>query len=258
MHGRNSNPDRRARGVRRRRWSDRRMAAISVAGPDGVVSNAPPVAVRAAVALTAAWWRLPVPEHDAASDALLATLEDYFDAVPRDAARAEEIGPFTLFVQEQGGWPYYARPRRGATAFTPADVAAVRARQRALGVPEAFEWVEETTPGVRPAAAAAGLPVADRPLMVLADADAGAVDVEPPAGVTLRLVAPEDDLARLYALVGLAFGTPGTEVGDAGVDQLAGAPETPHALVAFTQARLRAGRTVMAVALVDGQPVGAG
>ena len=78
-----------------------------------------------------------MPEGDPEAAALLETLDAYFDAVPRQAARAEGIGPFTLFVQAQGGWPYYARPRRGATTFTAADVERVRARQRELGVPEA-------------------------------------------------------------------------------------------------------------------------
>jgi hypothetical protein len=34
--------------------------------------------------------------------ALLSTLERYYDAVPRGRARAEEVGPFTLFVAEEG------------------------------------------------------------------------------------------------------------------------------------------------------------
>ena len=71
-----------------------------------------------------------MPDGDAGTAALLVTLETYFDAVPRQAARAEEIGPFTLFVQERGGWPYYSRPRRGATAFTVADVERARTGQR--------------------------------------------------------------------------------------------------------------------------------
>ena len=56
---------------------------------------------------------------------MLADLEGYYDAVPRSAARVEEIGPFTLFVGP-GAWPYYARPR--LDRFTVADVEAVRAR----------------------------------------------------------------------------------------------------------------------------------
>jgi ribosomal protein S18 acetylase RimI-like enzyme len=47
------------------------------------------------------------------------------------------------------------------------DVEAVRTRQRALGVPEAFEWVHEVAPLVLPAVAATGLEVLQAPLMVL-------------------------------------------------------------------------------------------
>ena len=55
-----------------------------------------------------------------------------YDAVPRSAARVEEVGPFSLFVGT-GPWPYYARPRLGLShAFTADDVRAVRDRQRAL------------------------------------------------------------------------------------------------------------------------------
>ena len=94
-------------------------------------------------------------------------IERYYDAVPRSAARVEEIGPFTLFVST-GAWPYYARPRLGLEHdFTADEIEAVRARQRELGIPEAFEWVHEVTPsllGVMP------LPVMEAPLMVLAGA----------------------------------------------------------------------------------------
>src|SRR3954449_9078446 len=83
----------------------------------------------------------PLPE-------LFERIEAYYDAAPRSAARAEEIGPFTLFVG-QGPWPYYARPRLGGDdPFTAADVEAVRARQRELGQPESFEWVHEVTPSL--------------------------------------------------------------------------------------------------------------
>lgn len=40
-----------------------------------------------------------------------------------------------------------------------ADIARVRARQRELGVPEAFEWLAEVAPGLRARIEAAGLPV---------------------------------------------------------------------------------------------------
>ena len=92
--------------------------------------------------------------------------------------------------------------------------------------------------------------------MVLADA--GPVNPEVPAGVTLRLVTPDDDLARLHAVVDLAFAAPGTAAGAVGIEHLAEATAVPPELVAFTRARLQTGQTVMAVALVDGQPVGVG
>ena len=92
------------------------------------------------------------------STALLARLERYYDAVPRAAARAEDFGPLTLFVTEGPGWPYYARPTLGVAAeVTVADVEAVRVRQRELGIPEAFEWVSETTPGLLAPVEASGL-----------------------------------------------------------------------------------------------------
>ena len=40
-------------------------------------------------------------------------------------------------------WPFYARPALGARPVAPDDVERVRARQRELGVPEAFEWVSD-------------------------------------------------------------------------------------------------------------------
>ena len=69
-------------------------------------------------------------------------------------------------VRQGPGWPYYARPMLGAREFAPADVVRVRQRQTKLGIPEAFEWVAETTPGVARAVQATGLPVAAHPLMV--------------------------------------------------------------------------------------------
>src|SRR5258705_326514 len=77
---------------------------------------------------------------------LLERLEHYYDRVRRTWARIELIGPFTIFVQQGGGFPLYARPSIGAQTFRVEDVDLVRARQRALGLPESFEWVADTTP----------------------------------------------------------------------------------------------------------------
>lgn len=51
--------------------------------------------------------------------------------------------------------------------ITVADVVAARARQRELGVPEAFEWVEQLAPTMTDAARGAGLDVRHCPLLVL-------------------------------------------------------------------------------------------
>ena len=130
--------------------------------------------------------------------------------MPRSAARVEEVGPFTLFVGT-GAWPYYARPRL-ARRFTAADVEAVRARQRALGVPEAFEWVHETTPGLLDVVRAAGLEVTEAPLMVLDRAVWRAP--EPPPGMTLRVLAADDGaLAAARAVQNVASARPARRPG---------------------------------------------
>lgn len=119
----------------------------------------------------------------------LATLERYYDTVPRATAATEEVGPFTLFVA-RSGWPYYARPTLGTDAsFTADDVRAVLDRQRHLGVPRHLEWVQEVTPSLLPAATEAGLPVAECALMVLAD-DIVEHRLD---GVSVRMLEPGDD-----------------------------------------------------------------
>ncbi|MGW1514583.1 hypothetical protein [Streptomyces sp. NPDC002394] len=123
---------------------------------------------------------------------MLNRIETYYDAVPRSAARAEAHGPLTLFVREGQGWPYYARPALGHEGEVPVEaVEEVRARQRELGVPEAFEWVAETTPGLRAAVEATGLTVHEHPLMVL---EGEPLAVPEPEGVTVRLVGADPAL----------------------------------------------------------------
>lgn len=191
---------------------------------------------------------------------MLSRLEAYYDAVPRAAARVESWPPFTLFARQGDGWPYYARPAlgSGAVQFTAADVQRVRERQRALGVPEAFEWVGETTPGLRAAVEAAGLPVRAHPLLVLALRERQRTpEVE---GAVAALVAPDDpDLALYGAVPRIGFDSPGTAIGAAGAVELRrAAAEQSAASLAFHRERLRSGRTVMAVARLDGLPVSAG
>ena len=187
---------------------------------------------------------------------LLQEIEAYYDAVPRAAARVEQIGPFTLFVKTAAGWPYYARPTLGATRFSAADVARVRARQRELALPETFEWVAETSPHLRVAAEAAGLAVAEHPLMTLQAAVPPRLSAP---GVEVRLVGHRDDLTLLSAIPRVAFAAPGTATGPQGsAEARAVAAGLDPATAEFTRERLRSGRTVMAVALVAGRPVGIG
>ena len=188
---------------------------------------------------------------------LLAAIELYYDAVPRSAARAEDLSPFVLFVQRGDGWPYYARPHLGADELTVADVRRVRARQCALGIPEAFEWVAETTPALRAAATAAGLVVTDHPLMALADTRMPPPDAR--SDVTIRLVTPEDDLALLGAIARISFSFPGTARGEAGPEDVARvAGERGAQGDSILRDRLAKGLTVMAVARADGVPVAVG
>ncbi|MFI1813943.1 GNAT family N-acetyltransferase [Streptomyces sp. NPDC020422] len=179
---------------------------------------------------------------------MLNRLEAYDDAVPRSAARAEEFGPLTLFVREGEGWPYYARPALGHTGeVTVAAVQAVRARQRELGAPEAFEWVAETTPGLRAAVEASGLVVHEHPLMVLTQ-DAEELPVLP-EGYGVRMVGDRDpDLDGAVAASYAAFGATPTP----------GAAEQVGARIAAGLTRLAAAFGPDGTALSAGQhqPVG--
>jgi ribosomal protein S18 acetylase RimI-like enzyme len=185
----------------------------------------------------------------------LRRIEEYYDAVPRAASRVEELPPLRLFVKQGSGWPYYARPAQTdstAVIFSAEHVTRVRARQRELGLPEAFEWVHEPAPGLRAATAEAGLHVHEHPLMALDTlARARAVRAEAPAGMRVRLVdADESDeaLARMDAVAHVGFGSAGTAVGEDGLEAVAArAPEAKPEALAFRRERLRSGRTVSAV-----------
>ncbi len=185
-------------------------------------------------------------------------IDAFCDAVPRRRSRADEHGPLVIFVPTGPGWPYSARPKRGARApVTAASIRAVRARQRELIIPESFEWIEQTAPEMAAAAAEAGLEVQTHPLMVLA----GPVKPPPrPAGVTVRTVAPQDaELDRIWAVPTVAFGHPGTATGEAGVaerDKIAA--DHDGGTIAMLRERLRSGQSVVAAGFGPDGPVAAG
>ncbi|MBT2527062.1 GNAT family N-acetyltransferase [Streptomyces sp. ISL-99] len=191
---------------------------------------------------------------------ILTRLERYYDAVPRTGARAEDFGPLTLFVQTGSGHPYYARPTLGwpGAPVTAADVERVGARQRELGVPEAFEWVPETTPGLRRTLEETGLATRERPLMLLKDDG-----LAPPPNSLVRLLSVDDPaLPGALAVPYLAFADLGTAVGQAGPAELAAVIEARKAegdgSVERVADRIRAGRSVVAAAVEDGVVLCAG
>lgn len=185
-------------------------------------------------------------------------IDAFCDAVPRNRARAEEHGPLVLFVPTGPGWPYYARPKLGARpGITTADVRAVRARQRELVIPESFEWIEQAAPDMAAAAADGGLDVRAHPLLVL---DEPLTGPPPPPGITVRVIAPEDpDLHRIWAVPSVAFGNPGTAIGEAGgAERDKIAADHDGGTIDMLRDRLWSGQSVLAAAFGPDGPVAAG
>lgn len=145
---------------------------------------------------------------------LLARVEAFYDAVPRDRADVEQHGGLVLFVPNGTVGAFYGRPSPDGRPVTAADIASLRARQRELGLPEALEWVHELNPDLIELAEAAGLAVLRAPLMVL---DPAAL---PAPGPGVRLLAPDtptlaEDLAACDAVAAVGFAVPGTGGGAA-------------------------------------------
>jgi GNAT superfamily N-acetyltransferase len=173
---------------------------------------------------------------------MLATLERYYDTVPRAVADAETIGPFTLFVAREG-WPYYARPRLdGNASFGASDVRDVLARQRNLGVPRHLEWVHETTPTLLPAARQVGVPVDECALMVLD----GTVARPPTDGVAVRMLDPADP--------GFTTARSAVDAGFSGRDVLRPEPVAETIADRVTQGLMR----VAGAFAADGRAIGGG
>ena len=152
-------------------------------------------------------------------------------------------------------WPYYARPRvgDGSQAFTAADVAAVRARQVELNLPQMFEWVHETAPTLRGAIDA---DVTEVPLLILERSQWR--PVEPPGGVTLRLLEADDPaLPAALGVEHVAFGAPGTAPGPQAITER-DVYEVDAARLDYVRTRIRRGLSVTAVATGEFGPVAVG
>ncbi|RLP92924.1 GNAT family N-acetyltransferase [Micromonospora sp. CV4] len=180
-------------------------------------------------------------------------LERFYDAVPRDVAGVEEHGGLVLFVRDGAGWPFYARPRLDATEPPSlADITSVRERQRELGLPEAFEWVHETTPELLAVARSAGLSVLEAPLMVL---DPTALpDPATLSDVPVRVLAADSpgfaaDVAARRAVAAVSFAAAGTAPGDAGpAERDAAISELELAALDEERSRVADGRRISALA----------
>ncbi|WP_443041346.1 GNAT family N-acetyltransferase [Streptomyces sp. B21-108] len=211
------------------------------------------------------------------SDPLRDRIERYYATVPLLFADAEDFGALRLFVRREPGAPYYGGPSHarpcaeGAACVGSADIARVRARQRELGVPEAFEWLAESAPTLQARIEAAGLPVLRRPLMVLPPRRS--LSPQPlPDGVALRALTADDPaLPAVLALPRLAFATeplPATDPSDpsaparpADRTELSRLAEelTEDGTVAIVRPTIRAGHKTLVAALApDGTPLAAG
>ncbi|MFE2064093.1 GNAT family N-acetyltransferase [Streptomyces sp. NPDC059467] len=201
------------------------------------------------------------------SDSLRDRIEQYYATVPLLFSDAEDFGSLRLFVRNKPGAPYYGGPSHarpvagGSAAMADTDIARVRARQRELGVPTAFEWLAEMAPTLRARIEAVGLPVAERPLMIL-DRDRP-VDQRPLSdGVTLRALTADDPaLPAALALPRLAFAEEGTAVGSTGPGELSAAARelVEDGTVAAVRPVIRAGhKTLVAALSSDGTPLAVG
>jgi GNAT superfamily N-acetyltransferase len=183
---------------------------------------------------------------------LLDCVERYFAAAPLPEARIEQAGALDVPIGDPA-WSYPARPRHGAGPVTADDVRAAHELQRAAGLPGALEWICETSSETETAARAAGWVVDDRPLLVAADP----VELLLPAGVRLYIVGADDpDLPRYERVNDVAAAHPG---GRAYVrEEPLDTSPAAQARIAVLRERIAAGRTVMMVAVENGEPVAVG
>jgi predicted N-acetyltransferase YhbS len=183
---------------------------------------------------------------------LLDCIERYFASAPLPDARIDPVGALDVPIGDPA-WPYPARPRPGEGPVTPDDVRAAVALQASAGLPGALEWVPERSPETAAAARTAGLTVEELPLLVAVDP----VELLLPAGVRLYVVGADDpQLPRYQRVAATAFAHPGgpADVLDVPLDTSAGARARTEVL----RERIASGRTVMMVAVKDGQPVAVG
>jgi GNAT superfamily N-acetyltransferase len=187
---------------------------------------------------------------------LLDCVERYFAAAPLPDARIATAGALDVPLGDPV-WPYPARPRPDAGPVTADDVRTALQLQSTAGVPAALEWIPERSPGTAAVARAAGMAVEELPLLVAADP----VQLLLPAGVQLYLVGADDpELPRYQQVAVVAFAHPQQVAAHAGPPGNAapGVDPLAAARTAVLRERIAAGRTVLMVAVEDGEPVAVG
>ncbi|HVQ89057.1 MAG TPA: GNAT family N-acetyltransferase [Actinomycetes bacterium] len=178
---------------------------------------------------------------------LIERIDAYLDQAPRSGADAIQQGPFTLFVGKADGWRYYARPLRpGQRDFTAEDVQLLRAKQRAIDVPETIEAIVEIAPSLPAACAADGLRVESLPVLVHHESVAVAV----PDGIRVRRLDADDPAIKAHSVVAqLGFSSPGTAPADVGATQRDEALDLrDNKLDDFLRSRVSNAQTVVVVA----------
>jgi GNAT superfamily N-acetyltransferase len=183
---------------------------------------------------------------------LLECIERYFVAAPLPDAPAQRVGALDVPIGDPT-WPYPARPRVGEGPVTADDVRAAVELQEESGLPAALEWVPERAPETAAAARAAGLTVEELPLLVAVDP----VELLLPTGVRLYVVGADDpELPRYQLVAATAFAHPGG-ASDAGSVPLDTSDEA-RARTEVLRERIASGRTVLMVAVENGEPVAVG
>jgi len=183
---------------------------------------------------------------------LLECIERYFAAAPLADARIHRRGALDVPIGDPT-WPYPARPRAGDGPVTVEDVRAAVALQEESGLPAALEWVPERAPETAAAARAVGLTVEELPLLVAVDP----VELLLPAGVRLYVVGADDpQLSRYQLVAATAFAHPGgaSDAGNVPLDTSDEARTRTEVL----RERIASGRTVLMVAVENGEPVAVG
>ncbi|KQS54678.1 GCN5 family acetyltransferase [Geodermatophilus sp. Leaf369] len=189
---------------------------------------------------------------------LLDLLERYFALSPVPDGPVLGVGALDVPVGTPE-WPHPARPRPGVGPVPIDDVRAALAAQVEAGLPEAVEWFAERNPGLSQAARSAGLHVDELPLLLAADP----LEVLLPPGVRFFLVGAEDpQLATYQRLAQLAFTVPaGSVAGEATATPTGTAPDRmvdPPQPTDVLRERIAAGRTVLMIAVEDGETVAVG